>query len=206
MPLAIFLVVFTVGVFADEGPKLKSMAQLKFSGIQRQTLDYSCGAASLAILLNDYFEDSIQEGQILSDIVLRLQKIEVLERAYEGFSMLDLKLVANHLGYNADGVVLPKESLDLLKGPVIVLLHKGKLNHFVVLRGVSQGRAFLADPSRGNIRVPLYEFFEEWRGEALIVGRDGFGLPREHGLSLPQAEYISPENQSVRTMQHTPIR
>ena len=113
-------------VIASEGPKVRSYNQLKFAGIHRQTLDYSCGAASLAILFNDYFKDPILETQILADIVFRLPKLDVLERAYEGFSMLDLKLVAEHLGYSADGVMLPQESVNALQGPVMIFIAQGK--------------------------------------------------------------------------------
>ncbi len=174
-------------------------------GIERQTLDYSCGAAALALLLSHYFEDPITEGQILADIVLRLPDTAMFERTLEGFSMLDLKMTAENLGYTADGVLLPAESVYALKGPVIILLRRSKLNHFVVLKGVGQGRAFLADPARGHLRLPLFQLFQEWQGEALIVGREGFGVPTQHNLNIPGSRYISPETDAVRTLQRIPI-
>ncbi|WP_212637020.1 C39 family peptidase [Desulfovibrio gilichinskyi] len=169
--------------------------------IKKQTLDYSCGAAALSILLTDYFEDEIDEITVLDNIVFHLSDEEIKERIVEGFSMLDLKKTAEGLGYTADGVMLPHESITALKGPVIILLRRVKTNHFVVLKGASQGRAFIADPTRGNLRVPLYDLFDEWSGETLIVGRDGFGLPQKHKLSTPKGRNVAPEERTTRALQ-----
>lgn len=184
--------------------KLKSLKELKMQGIKMQTLDYSCGTAALSILLKSYFEDSYEEQTILSDIVYRLSQKEMLERMTEGFSMLDLKNISQRLGYLADGVMLPQSAITALNGPVIILLRKQNANHFVVLKGATQGRAFIADPVRGHLRIPLYELFSQWKGEALILGRTGFGLPKEHGLSIPQGNAVAPERESARALQHSP--
>lgn len=206
IPFALAFFLPCSDIYAIEYPKLKSIRELQFDGLQRQTLDYSCGAAALTILLNRYFGDSLTEHQILADIIHRLPEDKLLERTYEGFSMLDLKSAAENLGYSADGVILPREAVLALDGPVIILLRREKLNHFVVLKGVSQGRAFLADPARGNMRIPLYELYKEWQGETLIVGREAFGLPDRHGMNIPKGMDVAPESQTTRTLQHLPIR
>ncbi|WP_369683666.1 C39 family peptidase [Pseudomonas gingeri] len=194
-----------LSLFSDQavatGPTLRSMSQLKMQGIQRQTLDYSCGAAALSLLLNRYLDDPVTEAQILADIVLRLPESERLERVTDGFSMLDLKSVAENLGYTADGVLLPPQAVHALKGPVIILLRRKQLNHFVVLKGVGQGRAFLADPARGHLRMPLHQLLREWQGETLMVSREGFGLPDQHPLGIPARHYLSPETDTVRILQ-----
>ncbi|MGY2224671.1 C39 family peptidase [Pseudomonas gingeri] len=194
-----------LSLFSDQavatGPTLRSMSQLKVQGIQRQTLDYSCGAAALSLLLNRYLDDPVTEAQILADIVLRLPESERLERVTDGFSMLDLKSVAENLGYTADGVLLPPQAVHALKGPVIILLRRKQLNHFVVLKGVGQGRAFLADPARGHLRMPLHQLLREWQGETLMVSREGFGLPDQHPLGIPARHDLSPETDTVRILQ-----
>lgn len=192
-------------LFASEGPRLRSMSYLQMDGLARQTLDYSCGAAALAFLLKNYFDDKWQEREVLADIVFRLSEDELKEKQKVGFSMLDLKQSAERLGYVAEGVVLSMSAALALKGPVIILLRREKSNHFVVLKGIRQGRAFLADPSRGHVRVPAYELFQEWKGEALVLGREGFGLPGQHGLSLPEGWEVAPERDVVRNMQRIPI-
>lgn len=180
------------------------MNQIKMQGIQRQTLDYSCGAAALSLLLKNYFEDDREEEVLLKDITYRLSEEEILDRMVKGFSMLDLKNTAQRLGYIVDGVMLPQEIVTELKGPVIILLRKNDLNHFVVLKKVTQGRAFIADPARGHLRLPLYELFAQWKGEALILGREGFGLPNQHGLSTPKGGAVAPEREVVRALQRIP--
>lgn len=192
-------------LLANENPRLRSMSYLQMDGLARQTLDYSCGAAALAFLLKNYFDDKWEEREILADIVFRLSDDELQEKQRFGFSMLDLKQSAERLGYVAEGVSLSKDAAQALKGPVIILLRREKSNHFVVLKGIKQGRAFLADPSRGHVRVPAYELFREWKGEALVLGRQGFGLPDHHGLSLPKGGHVAPERDVVRNMQRIPI-
>jgi len=198
--LSLFALLLDSPITTAAGPRLQSMKQLRFHDIQRQTLDYSCGAAALAILLKRYLGEPVEETQILANIVLRLSQAEVRERVQEGFSMLDLKSSARHLGYSAEGVRLPPEALHALDGPVIILLRRNRLNPFVVLKGVEQGHAFLADPARGHQRLPLFELLNEWHGETLIVGHAEGRQPEPHSLSLPGAHYMVPENDVVRTL------
>lgn len=203
--------IFLIGIVAfnldisHADVQVKSIKQLKMQGIERQTLDYSCGAAALSILLKDYFGDSYEEKDILADIIFRLSSDEMTDRIKDGFSMLDLKRVAERLGYDAQGIMLPIEATSKLPGPVIILLRRKTLNHFVVLKGVVDGRAFIADPARGHLRVPLYELQQEWQGETLVIGRDNFGLPSKHDLAIPSGHLIAPENETVRALQHTPL-
>ncbi|QXI31460.1 C39 family peptidase [Pseudomonas vanderleydeniana] len=187
-------------VVATAGPRLQSISQLRLHGIQRQTLDYSCGAAALTILLEHYLGEPVSEEHVLADIVLRLSEAEMHERILQGFSMLDLKGAAEHLGYEASGVLLPPEAAHQLDVPVIILLRRQRLNHFVVLKGISQGHAFLADPARGHLRMPLFELFRQWRGETLIVGRTGASRAGAPLLALPGSRQVAPETEVVRTL------
>lgn len=199
------ILMYSSNTYAQEAYfKLTPLSELKMAGIERQTLDYSCGAAALSILLKDYFQDDRDEHTILSDIVYRLSEEERVDRITKGFSMLDLKNTSQRLGYFADGIILPRKSVAAIVDPVIILLKNNELNHFVVLKGVTQGRAFIADPARGHLRMPLFELFSQWGGETLILGRLGFGLPKKHGLSLPQGNSVAPEREVVRTLQQTP--
>lgn len=209
--IAIALIILFSGYVKAEGIgqspyfQLRSFKNMQFKNIDKQTMDYSCGAASLAILLSSYFEDKANELTLLEDIICRLSDNEMEVRYREGFSMLDLKRLAERLGYNATGVKLPYSAAAKLRGPIIVLLKKHKLNHFVVLKGARQGRAFIADPVAGHIRMPLRELFAVWDGEALILGRMNFGLPREHGLSIPLGKNVAPEQETIRALRHTPF-
>lgn len=203
---ALFIIfIFPINTFAYEPYfKLKSMKEMRMQGIKRQSLDYSCGAAALSILLKSYFKEPYEEQAILKDIIFHLSEDEIHDRINKGFSMLDLKNTAQRLGYDVSGIVLPQQAVSALEGPVIILLRKDDLNHFVVLKGATQGRAFLADPARGHLRMPLYELFKQWKGETLILGRNGFGLPKIHGLSFSKGRAVAPEREVVRALQHLP--
>jgi len=200
------LLLTTASLSAQSKPHLKSMKEMKSQGIQRQTLDYSCGASALSTLMQKYFNDSVTERDILSDILFHSTEEELEKSFNEGFSMLDLKQVAERLGYKGYGVQLSTESAKLLKGPVIILLRRSKQNHFVILQGLTEGRAFIVDPSRGFERIPIRQLEAEWRGETLILARDGFGLPKNHALSLPDTRFIAPERNSLRALQNLPMK
>ena len=174
-------------------------------GVQKQTRDYSCGAAAFNILLKNYFdENSYSEAALLTDIIFRLKEDEFKERLVDGFSMLDLKLLAQRLGYIGHGVMLPKESIAKLKGPVIILLHKrDNFKHFVVLKGAFETTAFIVDPLAGNYSIQLHDLFQQWNGEAFILEQPGFGLPQEHGLLFPKGNAASPQDPAVRALQNT---
>lgn len=184
---------------------LKSMRQLQMQEIERQTLDYSCGAAALAILLRLYFGHPLHEQDVLADIIVRLPKPELADRIKNGFSMLDLKQSAQRMGYAATGVRLNMEQAMRLKGPVIVLLYRDGLKHFVVLKGIVQGRALLADAVRGHVRLPLHELAQQWHGETLVVGREQFGFSSFHALAPAYGNAVAPEQESVRALRHLPL-
>ena len=174
---------------------VKSMQEMKLANITRQTLDYSCGAAALSLLLHNYFDDTkFSEQVLLKDIILRLNGDEIVSRVKDGFSMLDLKLLSQRLGYMADGIKLSFDSIYKLRGPVIILLHKNSMKHFVVLKGAKSGRAFIADPIYGNVRLSEHELKEQWKGEVLIVGIEGFNVSSKNQFSI---EHESPNIESV---------
>lgn len=209
--IVIFLLSFNSG-YAEQDKtshipyfQLRSLKSMRFEGIDKQTLDYSCGAASLSILLTSYFNERYSEKALLEDIIFRLSDAEMEVRFKEGFSMLDLKLLAERLGYSAIGANLTHEAVMKLKGPVIVLLKKSNLYHFVVLKAADQDSAFIADPVAGHMRLPLHEFFSQWDGETLILGRPEFGLPQVHGLVIPTGRSVAPEKETIRTLKYTPF-
>ncbi|RKZ91461.1 MAG: hypothetical protein DRR19_07125 [Candidatus Parabeggiatoa sp. nov. 1] len=57
---------------------------------------------------------------------------------------------------------------------------------------------FLADPSRGNIRLSVEEFAQEWPGITLVLGKKGFGTPSEHALAIQEKSPIIHELRAAR--------
>ena len=89
-------------------------------GIVKQNLDFSCGAASIATLLNNFYGQQLTEQEIL----VRMNKTEL--RA----SFDDMQQVMPQLGFEAKGYALSFEQLAQLKIPVIVYLKYRKNDHF----------------------------------------------------------------------------
>ena len=175
-----------------------SWREAQRSNIVMQRLDYSCGSAALATLLRYYFEDDVSETTILKVIFDRLAKAEnpqeeVRDRVANGFSMLDLLNAAKDMNYLGAVVRIPISKLAESKAPVIVRIVKFEYKHFVVVRGIHDDTVYLADPIRGNIRISIQEFMDQWSGESLFLGKAGFGLPEDHPLAISKVGPARPE-------------
>ena len=178
--------------------QLKSVKTIKEEGVVMQNLDYSCGAASLATLMQYYYNEKVTEKDILDAAkhVLTGDTDKVKEK---GLSLLDLKQIAQHFGYKSAGFNLSAESLKNLNGPVIIHFKPNGYEHFAVLKGVRGDRVYLADPSRGNYRESIYKFIEEWNGITLALDKNG-NINSQSVLSVSEIINTHPEIQSVRQM------
>jgi predicted double-glycine peptidase len=162
--------------------KVVCWQDMRWGGVVRQGLDYSCGTAALATLMNSGFDDNAVESQILSDII-SVQDDEGKGRILEkGVSMLDLKRAAIRRGYLAEGATLPLSSLRQLRGAVVVHLLRDGKGHFSVLRGIVDDQVQLADPGEGNVRLSLDQFAYEWSGFILALARPGGTVASVNGL------------------------
>jgi predicted double-glycine peptidase len=164
--------------------RIKSWKALNQNNVIMQRYDYSCGAASLATLMRYYFEEDLTEQSLLNELntIFTEQELKVIKQS--GLSFLELEKISQMKGYQVASVRLNVAALKQLKGPVLVFIQPGGYKHFAILRGVVEDRVFLADPSRGNIRMSVARFLEEWRGQTLILGKEGFGLPTYHPLAI----------------------
>lgn len=152
---------------------LKSIREIRDEGLVRQRYDYSCGAAALATLLQFVSGEEVTEQQIIDELLGELTQDALDIRQADGFSLFDLQRVARKRGNKAEGYRLDPRDLSQLNGPVIVYLETLGYKHFAVLKGVRGDRVYLADPSRGNIRMPAYRFLQAWmqdgRGTVFVV-------------------------------------
>ena len=126
-------------------------------------------------------------------LVTELTKDERQLKAWRGFSLLDLKHIAQAKGYRAAGFKLTIEHLMQLAAPVIVFVQPLGYPHFAVLRGIDRGRVYLADPARGNLRMSIARFLGEWNGIVFVLGKAGEETIVTYPLTLPRPEYIQPE-------------
>ncbi|HEY9527560.1 MAG TPA: C39 family peptidase [Anaerolineales bacterium] len=163
----------------------------------RQQFDYSCGAAALATLMTYSFGDETSERNILDLLKAGLTPDELEDKKKRGFSLLDLRRVAQTKGYQAAGFNLTSEQLKQLATPVIVFLQPFDYKHFAVLRGIDRGRVFLADPARGNLRMSMGRFLSEWGGIIFVLDKAREGKITTNLLALPRPDYVQPELFSV---------
>jgi predicted double-glycine peptidase len=170
-----------------------TLKELRDLHVVKQARDYSCAAAALATLLTYYFGDGSSEQQILDLLEGPLSEEEKQKKLLRGFSLLDLKQVAQLKGYRAAGFKLTINQLAQLVAPVIVFVEPLGYKHFAVYRGIDRGRVYLADPVRGNLRMSIGRFLEEWGGIVFVLSRPGEEAILHYPLELPRPEYVQPE-------------
>ena len=131
---------------------VKSWKTQRDFGIVKQDLDFSCGAASLATLLNGFYGLELTEEEIL----------DKMDKTRERASFDDMRRVLPQYGFEAKGYALSYEKLAQLKMPVVVYLKYRKDNHFSVLRGINGNTVLLADPSLGQVSLSRAQFEKAW--------------------------------------------
>jgi predicted double-glycine peptidase len=159
------------------------------AGVVKQRHDYSCGSASLATLLTYGLNDPVNEDALLRALIDPLSPAQIRALQQNGLSLLDLQRLAKGRGHYAQGFRMDQSQLSKLTVPVIVFIRPRGYRHFAVFKGLRGGRAYLADPSLGNVRMPLYRFLRMWadesgRGVILVVERSGASWPGRFALQL----------------------
>jgi hypothetical protein len=187
-------------------PQRHTLKQLRDQYVVKQQLDYSCGSAAMATLMLYYFGERTSEQAILDRLFAPLNEKQKKAKAKKGFSLLDLRNVAQSMGYEAAGFKLPIKELSHLSAPVIVHLEAEGYKHFAVLRGLSWHRVYLADPARGNLRMSLDRFLDEWTGVIFVLGKNdeqnikNYPLAIHHNTDYGQPELVNFSGQLDRGM------
>jgi len=146
--------------------KRKSIVDLRFVNVTRQQFDLSCGAAAVATLLENFYNDKVDEKTIISEIVKFGDK-EKIEK--DGFSMLELKRFGDRRGYVVQGFKITKpDAVTEVKIPFLTLVNSRGYNHFVIVKGVRDGVVYIADPAFGNRSRTMEEFKAEWSQIILV--------------------------------------
>lgn len=171
--------------------KRHTLKEIRDRYVVKQELDYSCGAAALATLMINYFGERTSERDILDLLNIRLKNLteeEISRKKRVGFSLLDLKYVAQKKGYQAAGFRLSLQQLTQIVSPVIVFVRPLGYHHFAVLRGISGDRVFLADPSRGNLSMSTAHFSDEYGGVVFVLGKAGEESIDRYPLALGRSD------------------
>lgn len=153
---------------AGWGKPVLSLKEIRNEGVVRQRWDISCGAAALSTLLTYQFKDNTPETDIVVWMLHRTDPARVKER--HGFSLLDMKHFAQARGYTAEGFSdMSIDELASQKSAVIVPIRLKGFDHFVVVKGITDGRIFLADPGFGNVTMKVDRFQKLWKNGIVFI-------------------------------------
>ena len=149
---------------------VRSLLETRQEGVVVQQWDTSCGAAALATVLTYTFDDPVPERFVAQEMLRRSDPSRVKARG--GFSLLDLKRFAESRGYRAAGYAkLDLDQLLAMQAAIVPVDEFGD-PHFVVVRGMKDGKLAIADPAFGNRALSREEFLRIWKqGIALAVTR-----------------------------------
>ena len=155
---------------------IRSWRSLRDDRVVKQQLDYSCGAASVATILREFYSLDVGEADVLSRLT------------NDGrYTFADLAAVVQNWGLAGGGIALSFDKLMELKVPAIAyVLYRGQ-DHFTVINGVNPatGVVSVADPSWGNRRFREHQFRRIWetRDEEGAEGRLLLIVPRSQATA-----------------------
>lgn len=163
MRIFVFLALLSSFVLAEF--KVKSVQELRNTHFVRQNYEESCGAASLANIINFFSLRQFDEKAIL----------QFLEQKTDMLSFAELKAVALKMGFESEGFTLKREHFDEIKTPLLVKVENDpRFPHFVVVLNYKGDFVRILDPNFGTYWALREQFFSTWDknkqgGYALII-------------------------------------
>ena len=181
---------------------LTSLKEARFKTTVPQHFDFSCGSAATATLLTYQYGLPVNEEQVFVKMYAHGDQAKIRK---EGFSLLDMRRYLQSKGFEADGFELPIEKLAEEGIPAIVLLNDRGYRHFVVVKGLRNGRVLLGDPARGTRAMPVARFHELWDNGVLFVihnRRDmaRFNHPRDWSTAPPAPLDMGIQREGLRNV------
>lgn len=169
--------------------KTNTWKALRDARIVKQDKDYSCGAASMATLLNEFYHQSLTEEVLL----------KAMDKGDGRASFDDMAKILPQFGFRGAGYALSFAQLAKLKIPTIVYLKHRKDDHFSVLRGIDKNTVWLADSSLGNRTYSKSQFLEMWdtRDDQVLKGKILAILPNTKVKKSADFFTKTPERQST---------
>ena len=162
-----------------------SLKEARFKRTIKQQYDFSCGSAAVATLLTYQYNYPVTEQMAFAEMFANGDQDKIRR---QGFSLLDIRRFLEAHGFVADGYELPLQKLADTNTPAIVLISEHGYHHFVVVKGLKNGRVLLGDPATGTRPMPLASFEEQWEDHVLFV---------IHGRPRPAALFNDPSDWRV---------
>lgn len=166
-----------------------SMKEQRFQNTLHQQYDFSCGSAALATLLTHHYNFRVSEQDVFREMFVSGDQAKIRK---EGFSLLDMKSYLVAHGFDADGYVAELDKLSTAKVPAIVLIKENGYFHFVVVKGLRDGRVLIGDPSTGTRVISRNRFNEIWANNILFVVKNKLEVARFNADRDWQAAPASP--------------
>lgn len=145
---------------------ISTLKEVKYRNTIHQRYDFSCGSAAVATLLTYQYNYPVNEQAVFEQMYAHGDRTKINK---EGFSLLDIKLYLQSIGFDADGFHANLAQLQQANLPAIVLIEDRGYHHFVVVKGVRYGRVLLGDPARGTRAIPMGRFDQLWRNGLVFV-------------------------------------
>jgi predicted double-glycine peptidase len=143
-----------------------SMKAARFRAMVHQQFDFSCGSAALSTLLTYHYGFKVSEQTVFEEMYAIGDQSKIRR---EGFSLFDMKRYLENHGFQADGFEAPLDKLQSAGIPAIVLINENGYNHFVVIKGLRDGRVLVGDPSGGTRAMSQAAFETLWTNGILFV-------------------------------------
>lgn len=180
--------------------RVTSLKEARFRATVRQQYDFSCGSAAIATLLTYQYGVPVTEAEVFREMYARGDQARIRR---EGFSLLDMRGYLQSRGFNADGFVLPLDKLPEEGLPAIVLVNDRGYRHFVVVRGLRNGRVLVGDPARGSRAIPRRDFEAMWDSKVLFVVHNRrelahFNTARDWNTAPPAPLALGIDRQGLR--------
>ncbi|MGU7771951.1 C39 family peptidase [Burkholderia sp. MR1-5-21] len=146
--------------------QVTSLKEARFKRTIKQQYDFSCGSAAVATLLTYHYGYPVTEQTAFAQMWENGNQ-EKIRR--QGFSLLDIRRFLEAHGFVADGYELPLQTLAKTHTPAIVLITEHGYHHFVVVKGLRDGRVLVGDPATGTRPMSQASFERKWEDHVIFV-------------------------------------
>lgn len=139
-----------------------SYLEKKYSSVDSQVFDYTCGIASLSNILKKYYGINESEMSLVSEMEIK-----------PDYSFKDISNLASSRDIKTVGVKITLEQLRKIKKPMILYIERFGVGHFVIYGGVVGSYVKIDDPAWGTLKYTYGQFKKYWLdsnglGKALI--------------------------------------
>ncbi|EDP6839860.1 cysteine peptidase family C39 domain-containing protein [Campylobacter upsaliensis] len=183
--LKIVLVMTLLPLFLKAEFVVKSYQEIKNEKVIRQNYEESCGAASLATLINILDDSNLTESDLLKAMSGQQLYTDMV-------SFADLNDAVKKLGFQSKSYKIDRKILEnIMSVPILVKIEDDpRFPHFVVIINHKGNYLQIFDPSYGEYISSKREFYSVWDrynkgGFALIINPKK--QLKDYKLNLPKS-------------------